>query len=214
MIETADLTGGQAFYNHNDIARELTQAYHDGDTFYTLAFTPAEREPDNKVHKISVSCTRPGVQLRYRKSYFAQSHASMAAEREQQLERFVLASQQPANGVPLMGQVDQNEGDRLRLWIDASAFSIAGGKSPSYHLDISIATFDKKGDPLAHNYAGLTVRVKPEQLEKIRKDGLSQTLQFNRAANAAKVRIALRDIASGKVGTLEIPLTPGAEALK
>lgn len=214
MIETADLTGGQAFYNHNDIARELTQAYHDGDTFYALAFTPAEREPDNKVHKISVSCTRPGVQLHYRKSYFAQSHASVAAERKQQLERFVLASKQPANGVPLMGQVDRNEADRLRLWIDASAFSIAGGKSPSYHLDISIATFDKKGDPLAHNYADLTVRVKPEQLEKIRKDGLSQTLQFNRAANTAKVRIALRDIASGKVGTLEIPLTPAAEALK
>ena len=214
MIETADLTGGQAFYNHNDIARELGQAYHDGDTFYALAFTPAEREPDNKLHKISLSCTRPGLQLRYRKSYFAQSHASIAAERKQQLERFVLASQQPANGVPLMGQVDRNKGDRLRLWIDASTFSIAGGKSPSYHLDIAIATFDQKGDPLAHNYADLTVKVKPEQLETIRKDGLSQTLQFNRAADTAKVRVALRDIASGKVGTLEIPLTPAAEDRK
>jgi VWFA-related protein len=212
MIETADLTGGQAFYNRNDIARELTQAYHDGDTFYALAFTPAKREPDSKVHKIRVSCTRSGVQLHYRKSYYAQSHASQAAEREQQLERFVLSLKQPANGIPLMGQIDRSESQRLKLWIDASGLSVVAGKSPSYHLDIAVATFDKQGNPLTHNYADLTVRVKPEHLGAIKTSGLSQTLQFNRTPQTAEVRIALRDIASGKVGTLEIPLTPAAAA--
>lgn len=212
MIETADLTGGQAFYNRNDIARALTQAYHDGDTFYALALTPAEREPDNKVHKISVSCTRRGVQLHYRKSYFAQTHTSVAAERKQQLERFVLASRQQANGVPLMGQIDRENNERLKLWIDGSSFSVAEGESPSFHMDIAIATFDKQGNPLFHNYAEMRVTVKPEQLSAMTRTGLSQTLQFNRTSQTAQVRVALRDIASGKVGTLEIPLTPAEDA--
>ncbi len=211
MIEAADLTGGQAFYNHNDIARELDQAYHDGDTFYALAFTPAEHEPDNKVHKISMSCTRAGVQLHYRKSYFAQTHAPAAAERKQQLEQFVLASRQVADGVHLMGQIDHNDGQRLKLWIDGSSFSVIEGKSPSFHMDIAIATFDKQGNPLSHNYADLKVKVKPEQIAALTKTGLSQTLQFNRTPQTARVRIALRDVASGKVGTLEISLTPSAD---
>lgn len=211
MIETADLTGGKAFYNRNDIARELTQAYHDGDTFYGLAFTPAEREPDNKVHKISLSCSRPGVQLHYRKSYFAQTHASLAAERKKQMEQFVLASKQPANGIPLMGQIDRDSNERLKLWIDSSAFSVVAGKSPSYHLDLATATFDRQGNPLAHNYVELTVKIKPEHLMALTRTGLSQTLQFNRTAQTARIRVALRDIASGKVGTLDIPLTIAEE---
>jgi hypothetical protein len=36
--------------------------------------------------------------------------------------------------------------------------------------------------------------------------GLSQTLQFARANEAVMVRIAVRDLTSGRVGTLEVPL--------
>jgi VWFA-related protein len=211
MIETADLTGGKAFYNRNDIAGELTQAYHDGDSFYALAFTPAEHEPDNKVHKIKVTCSRSGVQLHYRKSYFAQTHAALAAERKEQLERFVLASQQAANGIPMMGQIDRDDNQRLKLWIESSAFSAVAGNSPSYHLDLATATFDSQGNPLDHSYVELTVKIKPEHLIALTKAGLSQTLQFSRTSQTVRLRVALRDIASGKVGTLDIPLTPAED---
>src|ERR1700743_334836 len=71
MRDVADLTGGRAFYNHNDIGHEIAGAYEDAGTFYALAFTPARNKPDGKVHDVRVECLRPGVRLRYRKSYFA-----------------------------------------------------------------------------------------------------------------------------------------------
>lgn len=212
MRTVADLTGGQAFYNHNDIARELADAYRDGDNFYALAFNPAKSKPDGKIHKIRVSCSRPGVQLRYRKTYFAEVRSSSDAVSRSQLEAFVREIGQTANGLLLMGEIDPHDPEKLKLWIDSSALMPLESEHPYFRMDVAVATFDQQGNLLAQNYADLRIKLKRSDLAAMKQGGMLQTVQFQRTTAATQVRLAMRDLATGLVGTLEIPLTTATDA--
>ena len=132
MRNVADLTGGQAFYNHNDISRELQDAYTMATLFMLLLSIHRFPEPDGKIHKIRLICTRPGIQLRYRKSYFAEIRSSSDAISRSQLESFVRETGQTANGLLLMGELDPNDPGRLKLWIDGSTLLPIQGESPCF----------------------------------------------------------------------------------
>jgi VWFA-related protein len=206
MRNVADLTGGQAFYNHNDISRELQDAYTDGDFFYALAFNPSLSRPDGKIHKIRIICTRPGIQLRYRKSYFAEIRSSSDAISRSQLEAFVRETGQTANGLLLMGELDPNDPGRLKLWIDGSSLMPIQGEHPAFRMDVAVATFDTQGGVLGQNYASLRIKLKPADITRIQGSGMTQTVQFLRTRDVARVRLAVRDLATGRVGTLEVPV--------
>jgi len=212
MRTVADLTGGQAFYNHNDISRELKDAYRDGDSFYAIGFTPAKSKPDGKIHKIRVTCSRPGVQLRYRKTYFAEVRSSSDAISRSQLETFVRETGQMANGLLLMGEIDPHDPAKLKLWIDSSALLPMESEHPYFRMDVAVATFDQQGGLLAQNYADLRIKLKSSDLAAMKQGGMLQTVQFKRTKEATQVRLAMRDLATGLVGTLEIPLTAAIES--
>ena len=74
------------------------------------------------------------------------------------------------------------------------------------NVDVGIATFDVHGNLLQQNYAEMNIKITSSQLHEIQASGLSQTLQFARSQESARVRIAVRDLTSGRIGTLEVPL--------
>ena len=205
MRDLADLTGGRAFYNHNDIANELTSAYQDAGSFYALAFTPAKSKADGKVHTVRVECRRPGIKLRYRKSYFADDQKALDGIKRAQLELLVKMQGHASDALPIMAQIDKHDHERLNIWLDGSSLSIPLGDS-SLAVDIAVAIFDYQGNILQQNYADMSVKLTADQLRSVQTSGLSQTLQFVRSKEAARLRVAVRDLASGKVGTLEVPL--------
>ena len=79
-------------------------------------------------------------------------------------------------------------------------------QKPVLLVDVAIATFDNQGNLLQHNYANLRIKMSADQLQQVQQSGLSQTLQFARTKESARLRVAIRDLASGRVGTLELPL--------
>jgi hypothetical protein len=206
MREVADLTGGRAFYNHNDIGDEVAAAYDDANSFYALAFTPARNKPDGKIHTVRVECSRAGVHLQYRKSYFAEDKQVLVQMKRFELESLVRALGQSADGLVLMAAIDKQHNDHLKLWLDGNSLSILGGQNPVLNMDIGVATFDSHGNLLQQNYAQMNIKITFGQLQDIQATGLSQTLQFARSQESARLRIGVRDLTSGRVGTLEVPL--------
>jgi VWFA-related protein len=205
MRDLADLTGGRAFYNHNDISDEIASAYQDADSFYALGFTPASSAPDSKVHALRVECVRPGVKLRYRKSYFADDKKALDDMKRAQLELLVRMLGHASDALPIMAEIDKHDRERLDIWLDGSSLSMPTGEAP-LAVDVAVAIFDHAGNILQQNYADMSVKLTADQLHSVQSSGLSQTLQFVRSKEAASLRIAVRDQASGRVGTLEVPL--------
>jgi VWFA-related protein len=68
LVEFSHRTGGVAYYDNNDLTREMRQALEDTEVSYTLGFHMPENAKAG-LHEIQVRVARPGVRLRYRESY-------------------------------------------------------------------------------------------------------------------------------------------------
>jgi hypothetical protein len=70
MDAIAGATGGKAFYSSNDVTAELADATETGASYYTLTYSPSNRNYDGKVRKIRVALAKKGYTLAYRQTYY------------------------------------------------------------------------------------------------------------------------------------------------
>jgi VWFA-related protein len=71
MYRMAADTGGRAFVNTNDLATPVSQAIALGSNYYTLTYTPSDRNADGKYRKIQVKLPHDNYTLAYRHGYYA-----------------------------------------------------------------------------------------------------------------------------------------------
>jgi VWFA-related protein len=71
MEAMAEATGGKAFYNTNGLADALAKASEEGSNYYTIAYSPSSLKWDGRYRKIHVDLAKQGLNLTYRKGYFA-----------------------------------------------------------------------------------------------------------------------------------------------
>lgn len=68
--QTADATGGRAYYNRNDISQAMQEAMTDGGSYYEMTYAPQGHAYDGKVHRIRIAVDKPGYSLEYRQFYY------------------------------------------------------------------------------------------------------------------------------------------------
>ncbi|HLI75347.1 MAG TPA: hypothetical protein VKV02_00255, partial [Acidobacteriaceae bacterium] len=73
-------TGGRAFYGTNDVAAELVKATESGRTYYTLTYSPTDKDFDGKLRNIRVDLDKKGYQLAYRRSYYGTEIAGASGD--------------------------------------------------------------------------------------------------------------------------------------
>jgi hypothetical protein len=71
MNQLADMTGGKAFYNRNDLGQGIVRSMNDGSTYYILGYYPLNKKWNGKFRTITVKASRPDITLRYRTGYLA-----------------------------------------------------------------------------------------------------------------------------------------------
>ena len=69
----SDQTDGRAIVGRNDPLPELRQMIRDTSAYYLLGYTSSEAPRDGKFHEIKLSVKRKGIDVRYRKGYWAMS---------------------------------------------------------------------------------------------------------------------------------------------
>ncbi|MEI6245395.1 MAG: VWA domain-containing protein, partial [Acidobacteriota bacterium] len=74
----ADQTDGRAIVGRNDPLPQLRQMVVDTSAYYLLGYTSSEAPRDGKFHEIKVSVKRKGVDLRFRKGYWAMTPDDIA----------------------------------------------------------------------------------------------------------------------------------------
>ena len=71
MAELASETGGVAIPYTNDFSKAIARAIDNGSHFYTLSYTPSNKNLDGQFRSISVSIPDAKYTLAYRKGYYA-----------------------------------------------------------------------------------------------------------------------------------------------
>jgi len=74
MMAIAQDTGGEAYFNTNDLASAVSQAIDSGSNFYTLTYTPPPHSHNDDYRSIKVELSKSsvpkGIQLSYRHGYY------------------------------------------------------------------------------------------------------------------------------------------------
>jgi VWFA-related protein len=68
--EIARDTGGRTFHSTNDVAGALMNVTEDGESYYTLTYSPSNLDYNGRVRNIRVDLNRKGYILSYRRAYY------------------------------------------------------------------------------------------------------------------------------------------------
>lgn len=68
--ELAKTTGGHAFHSNNGLKDLLEQVVEEGANYYTLSYSPANKNYNGTLRAIRVTLSNPHYQLAYRRSYY------------------------------------------------------------------------------------------------------------------------------------------------
>jgi VWFA-related protein len=221
MEQVAADTGGLAITNHNDLSRAVAMTLADSASYYSLGYYPADAALDGKFRKIEVKVVRRGVKLRYRRGYFAAEPGKSpaegsAAEASKQLNEEILtalADPLPDTAVAFRAYLAPPKPAaraqvQIQFLVDAPAISFQptpdGGQQCSLEFVVAALTPDGKAVALLGQTAG--VHLKPEQFDRVRREGLPFRMQVELEPGNYQLRLAVRDNQSGWIGTLNVPL--------
>jgi VWFA-related protein len=211
----AELTGGMAIKNTNDIGAGLGRILDDQRGYYLLGYRPEESPVDPKTGqrralKVSVKVKRPGVRVRSRSGFYTSGEAKQPERptREQQLIEALnspFASDVRMRLTSLFGD-DQSMGSFVRamVYVDARdlKFSEEADGNRKATLDVVALTLDGSGrvvDQVPHTEV---ISAKGDTYKRILENGLTYVLNVPvKQPGAYQVRVAVRDANSERVGS-------------
>jgi hypothetical protein len=240
MDDLAKDTGGEAFYNTNGINDALTQAMHNGARYYTLDYSPANKNMDGGYRHIQVKLKHGRYKLAYRRGYNAEDEKTLSATNQKQAgdplqplmapgmpnfaQIIYLMSVLPLNPQPdakaaRAGDNAKFDGPFTRIGVDfaihvkdlkldATPDGIRHG-----NLEFTLIAYDHYGNPLNWMVRATDFTLSPERYAEFMKVGLQLHFDIDAPRSTAYLRTGIYDVASGKSGTLEVPLSAEVAAV-
>jgi VWFA-related protein len=211
--ELAELSGGRAYHNTNDLSGAIRRAIDSSSHTYLLGYYPDHDKWKGEFRRIKVKVDRPGVEVAARKGYYAVAETASAPEKE--MEKMSEAIHSPI------------ETSDLGFDVQVEAVDVPGARQLNVQISLDPAQlrFERQGDRWIDNVSELwveydaqgsrvvthtrTINLRPsldyykEFLQKNME--LSETLKV--LDNAQEVRLVLHDRGSGAVGSVIIPLS-------
>jgi VWFA-related protein len=211
MIVLADRTGGKAAYNTNDIEGAVQRALADGQFSYTLGFYPKHGKWDGKFHELKVHVKEKGLNLRYRKGYFASPDPPNGDTEKQAALDAALASPVEWTNLDLTATLKGFEAASRSLQIQVG-FDIhellLGPKDGRWNGKLYVF-FDQlgAGDKLiTSEKETFGLNLKEETYDTLQKIGLRFSGIVVLSPDVVNLRVIAQDTSSGSIGTVKIPI--------
>jgi len=215
MIEFAARTGGRAYYNRNDLGTAIRSALDDSAISYTLGYRPAEDRMDSRYHEIRVRIRRPGVEVRHRQGYFAGPAPTDVRQARAELER-ALSSPLDSTVLPISVRANIAGGAAaLLVVLDPLSLSLRQESGRWRGQAKLYAAVRRNGSAswIPILASTLQLNLLNDTYDHASREGLVFRQDLTLPADAASLRLVVRDPRSGSVGSLTIPIAapgPGA----
>jgi VWFA-related protein len=224
MNEMADRTGGRAFYNRNDIDGAIRQSIHDGSTYYTLAYYPANKNWNGKFRKIQIKVRQPGIKLRHRLGYYALDPKAFAEQnKRQQATLFgeALSLDSPVStGLKFKaGVIPPSKTQRkvmVNFALDPAALTFEGQGDGTRHatVDCAVQAYSSKGKLLKTEASTVNADVKPDTFARIMQTAFPCQQLIELPAGSYFLRLGVRDDRTGLMGTANAKVTVTPDSLQ
>jgi hypothetical protein len=212
MGEVAEQTGGRAFINTNDFAGAIARAINDGASYYTLAYTPDNKDDKPAYHRIEVKLNHPEAKLSYRRGYYSQPEKANPQTGLAALQGALQPGMPPATMLFFSVSVKSSEANRkavqISYLINGSNVTLTdvanGGKQ--IVVDCMAIAFDKEGKEVAHASDTLDGTLPASAVEAQLRRGLPASQELELKPGVYNVRVGVQDRASQSIGTVSIPV--------
>jgi VWFA-related protein len=208
----ADRTGGKAFYGNNDIRDAVRRAFDDGRFACTIGFYPDHGNWDGKFRELKLKLNRNGARLRYRQGYYASPEGSNS-------EDAVKSALQQAAMSPLettsLGMIVNGKAVapltardlQLQVGLDPKQFLLkATGNRQKGALDMVFVQRDASGNILSADKQHFDIDFDQKQYDFLSKAGLILQRKVTALPQSDEIRVVVRDLGSGSVGSVNVPV--------
>ncbi len=209
--------------DNDDLAVFIRKALGDGRIGYTLGFYQSSQYPSNDdkpstlgqpdVHQISVRVSPPGLTLRYRKSYTVEQPPPAPASASPVAD-LVQAMNSPAGaiaiGITVAATRTQDRLD-LKATVDLANLDLESSDgvwkgSVEFWARFLTAQAVQAGDAIANT---ATIKLSEAPYQAMLKSGFDydRWKELTIPPNAVELKLLVGNLASGKIGTVTIPLS-------
>jgi VWFA-related protein len=214
MSDIARETGGEAFYGTNDLKGALTRSMEEGSNYYTLAYTPVNRDWSGKYRKIEVKTANAAAKLTYRRGYYALPEKEYTGDKAAATMAMAMRLSVPEYTMLLLKvQVLPPDAERKTVSIDyaVSGRDIAFADGPDQRkvatLDFVATAWNKDLKLIAHQSDTMNTKLRPEPYQQILTTGLPFHQELDLQPGTYTLRIGVMDRGNQKIGTVDVPLT-------
>lgn len=218
----AKATGGRTLYGRNDVDMEIQTAIQDGANIYSLSYRPESNISDpNKFRKIVVTVDRPGLHVITREGYYLQ-RGQLRVNPENPSRRLLadIISADDSNmvydGVSIQVQQSATDPDTYTVHVDGHGlvWKLPTDTEPHRTTELILATtiFDKKGKELKQEAKVVKVSA-PSNAPSTGRMLLGVNLPYHLTDHdkkAVRIRFMVRVSATGRIGTVDLPLGDAA----
>ena len=213
LDEFADMTGGKAFYNTNDLAGSFKRSADDSSSYYLIGYYLDTKNNRAGWRTLKVGVKGKDAEVRARKGFFV-TRATIQPEtmRDYDLQA-ALSSPIEATGVPvtLKWTGISGEGEKKKaaflVQIPANGVSIEGGDRLNFDVGVTVYQLHGKQDkPVLTFRQTVDTQLTPQQLPTVQANGVTVSKAMDIGPGQYAVRLVVRDGATGKIGSVTAPL--------
>lgn len=238
MEHLANDTGGQAFYNTNNIAGAIRTAIENGSDYYTLSYSPTDKQMNGQYRRIEVRIPDEHYKLFYRRGYNADSlppgTASTASDPLAAVLKFGLPNatgvlfgvratpmpRQPPEDAARLGESTALKGPFTRYEIHFVVrasdlrFEPAANGSLTGKIHVGIIAFDQDGAPVNWTSGDQTMNVTEARYRQLLKMGIPAQMKIDLPNKDLSLLTGVYDWNTGRAGSLETPLHFGSAPIE
>jgi VWFA-related protein len=216
LNQFAEMTGGKAFYNTNDLATSFKRAADDASSYYLLGYYLDTHNNHAGWRSLKVKVDKKDTEVRARKGFFV-TNATLHMDLTRSTDlNFALTSPLEGTGVPVTVKWLKVSGDgasRKAAFLVELPFN-ALGLDPTgqnkVNFDFAAAAYplnSKDGKPATTLGKSFAPSLTDAQAAEVRAKGVSFSYALDLAPGQYSVRFVVRDNVNGKVGSVTAPLT-------
>jgi VWFA-related protein len=214
MVNMARLTGGHAYFNRNDLHTSIASGMETGSNYYTLAYRPENADWNGKFRKVTVKATRPKLKLLYRSGYYARLDPLGSTDDPNRVVSLAMQPTAPLSTQLIMKSrvVPPDEADKpvvVDILVDAHdlSFNQTADAQKTPEVQFVAIAWDANGRQCASFSEGYHATLSPQQLQALMRTGLQLHQEMMLKPGAYQLRLGVMDRLSGRIGTLDVPLT-------
>ena len=218
MAALADVTGGFAITNTNDLGPAFERVVRENSNYYTIGFNSEYTRRDGRFVRVEVRVKRQGLQVRSRNGYVAPLGNERRPEPVEGDTRFpavkdALASATSTRGLPIsvFAAPYRASGDKsmvaLAVEIDVSALGLAGNAARAGDIEVSYIATDASGKVRPGRRHTAKLAVKGEPSNKAARQHVRMLSQFELPDGRYQVRVSAgsASMAGSVIYDLDVP---------